>query len=95
VYFAVRQIRGGPWDFAHDLREQDGFEAHARFMDGLVDDGVVVLGGPLQGDRDVLLAVRANSEVEVRERFAADPWIQDGHLSLGSIESWTILLDGR
>jgi hypothetical protein len=43
----------------------------------------------------VLLAVRANSEVEVRERFAADPWIQDGHLSLGSIESWTILLDGR
>jgi hypothetical protein len=30
----------------------------------------------------------------VRERLAADPWLQDGTLSIVSIERWTILLDG-
>jgi hypothetical protein len=95
VYFAVREIRGGPWDFSRDLREQDGWEEHARFMDALVDDGFIVLGGPLAGDREILHAVCADSEAEVRERFAADNWIQDGHLTLGAIEAWTILLDGR
>jgi len=27
-------------------------------------------------------------------RLAADPWLQDGTLSIVSIERWTILLDG-
>ena len=95
MYFAVRQLRGGPWDFTRGLRDQDGFSAHARYMDTLVEDGFIVLGGPLEGDREVLLAVCADSKPQVRTRFAADPWIQDGHLTLGSIESWAILLDSR
>jgi hypothetical protein len=95
VYFSVRLIRGGPWDFAKDLREQDGWEEHARFMDALVDDGFIVLGGPLQGDREILHAICAESEEEVRTRLAADNWARDGRLTISSIEAWTILLDGR
>jgi hypothetical protein len=34
--YAVRERRGGPWDWARGLREQAGFGDHARFMDGLV-----------------------------------------------------------
>ena len=48
----------------------------------------------LQGDREVLLIVRAASEEEIRQRFAPDPWLRDGTLSIVSIERWTILLDG-
>jgi hypothetical protein len=33
VFFAVRLKRGGPWDWSRDLREQDGWDEHARFMD--------------------------------------------------------------
>jgi len=93
--YVVREARGGPWDWSRDMREQDRWEEHARFMDGLVDDGFVVLGGPLEGDREVLLIVEATSEQAVRERFAADPWVANGMLTLGAVERWTVLLDGR
>jgi hypothetical protein len=93
--YAVRERRGGPWDWSRDLREQEGFGGHARFMDGLVESGFVVLGGPLAGDREVLLVVDAPGEDAIRERLAADPWIPNGMLTITSIERWTILLDSR
>lgn len=95
MYFAVRLERGGPWDWSRGLREQEDFDEHARFMDSLVEEGFIVLGGPIEGERDVLHAVCAQSEDAVRERLAADNWAQNGMLSIRSIEPWTILLDGR
>ena len=96
VLFAVRLERGGPWEWSRTLREQDGFDEHARTMDSLVAEGYIVLGGPLEGGRDVLLAVKAPSAEAIRERLAADDnWHQNGMLTVKSIEEWTILLDGR
>lgn len=93
--YAVRRARGGPWDWSRDMREQDGWDEHARFMDALVDAGFVLLGGPLEGDREVLLIVSAPSEEAVQERLAADNWTVNGMLSTVAVERWTILLDGR
>ena len=61
----------------------------------LVDDGFIVLGGPLEGDRDVLHVVTAQSEQAIRDTLAQDPWSKNEMLSITSIEQWTILLDGR
>ena len=94
MFFAVRLRRGGPWDWSRDLRQQDGWDEHAAFMDGLVADGLIVLGGPLAGDREILHVIRAGSELEVRDRLAADNWAANGMLTIASIEPWTILLDG-
>lgn len=80
---------------SRDLREQESFGEHARFMDGLVESGFLVLGGPLEGDREVLLVVDAPGGHAIRERLADDPWIPNGMLTVTSIERWTILLDGR
>jgi uncharacterized protein YciI len=77
------------------MRQQDGWDDHARFMDSLVEDGFIVLGGPLGGDREVLLAIRAPSEDAVRARLAQDNWHENGMLTVTSIEPWTILLDGQ
>ena len=93
--YAVRERRGGPWDWSRDLREQQAFGEHARFMDALVESGFVLLGGPLEGDREVLLVVDAPSEDAIRERLAQDPWIRSGMLTVTTTERWTILLDGR
>jgi uncharacterized protein YciI len=95
VFFVVRLERGGPWDWSRDLREQDGWDEHARFMDGLVEDGFIVLGGPLGGDREILHAIVAPSEQAVRERLAQDNWARNGMLTIKSIEPWTVLLDSR
>jgi hypothetical protein len=93
--YAVRERRGGPWDWSRDLREQEGFGEHARFMDGLVESGFVMLGGPLEGDREVLLIVDAPGKDKIRERLTQDPWISNGMLMVTTIERWTILLNAR
>ena len=54
AFYVVRLRRGGPWDWSRGMREQDGWDEHASFMDGLVDSGFILLGGPLEGDRDTL-----------------------------------------
>lgn len=95
TYFAVRLEHGGPWDWSKGLREQVGWDEHAEFMDGLVEDGFILLGGPLEGGRDVLHVIIAPLEEAIRARLAADPWAKNGMLSIKSIEAWTILLDGR
>jgi hypothetical protein len=64
-------------------------------MNSAVDDGFIVLGGPLSGEREILHAISAPSEQTVREQLAGDNWAQNGMLSIRSIEPGTILLDGR
>ena len=64
-------------------------------MDALVDEGFIVLGGPLAGEREILHAISADSEKAVRERLADDNWAKNGMLTIVSVEPWTILLDGR
>jgi hypothetical protein len=63
-------------------------------MDGLVDAGFVVLGGPLADEQRVVLAIEAESEDAVRATLAGDPW-SETHLRIDTIEPWTIRLDGR
>ena len=92
--FLVYLERGGPWDWSRDMREQALWDEHARFMDGLVEDRFVVLGGPLD-EQHVLLVVASESEASVEARLAADPWSANGMLSISTIRPWTVLLDGR
>jgi uncharacterized protein YciI len=91
--FAVRMINGPAYDRRRERREQDEWDEHAAFMDALVDEGFVVLGGPVGDGEQVLVAVEAQDEREVRERFAADPWHVSGVLKIGRVSEWTIWLD--
>ena len=93
--FHVTIHRSGPdWLPGVPLEEQSGWEEHAAFMDGLVDDGVIVLGGPLADEFRVVHAVEAASEEAVRAALAPDPWAGT-HLVVAAVEPWTIRLDGR
>ena len=92
--FVVVLTQSGPErDPLQPMEGQSGWTAHAAFMDALVDDGFVLLGGPFAGQRRTLHIVRADSEQAIRSRLALDPW-SDSHLEVASIEEWTIRLDG-
>jgi uncharacterized protein YciI len=93
--FALTEVSGPNWDASRPRREQDAWDEHAAFMDGLVDDGFVVLGGPIGDGERVLLVVEASDEGEIEARFAADPWLPMGILRIEKIEPWTIWLDSR
>ena len=93
--FAVRLVHGPGWDPLRQIREQDGWDEHAAFMDGLVDDGFLILGGPVGDGEQTLHAVEAADESEVRARLAGDPWASARLLRIGAIEPWAFWLDSR
>jgi uncharacterized protein YciI len=94
MFLVVLRQSGPEFDRSRPLDEQSEWEAHAAYMDELVDAGFLVLGGPLAGDGRVAHAVEAESEDVVRAAFARDPW-SESHLRVDSIEPWTIRLDAR
>jgi uncharacterized protein YciI len=94
TFFVVARRSGPEWDSSRPLEEQSDWPAHASFMNGLVDKGFVVLGGPLADEHRVVLAVEAESEDDVRDTLARDPW-HDTHLRIDTVDAWTIRLDGR
>jgi len=90
--FAVTLAHGPQWDAVQPLEGQTSWDEHATFMDALVADGFVVLGGPLEGAAGALLIVRAVSGNAIRERLAADPWSRLDLLRIASIVPWTLRL---
>ena len=93
--FAVRLVHGPDWDPTRQVRDQDGWDEHAAFMDGLVDDGFLILGGPVGDGEQTMHAVEAADENEIRARLDWDPWAAAGLLQIGTIEPWAIWLDSR
>jgi uncharacterized protein len=93
--FAVRLVHGPGWDPARPIRCQDAWDQHAAFMDGLVADGFIVLGGPVADGAQSLHVVEAADANEIRARLAEDPWAEARLLQIGSIETWALWLDSR
>jgi uncharacterized protein YciI len=91
MFLDVLRRSGPDYDHSKPLEEQSGWGEHAAFMDGLAEDGFIVLGGPLADEVRTAHAVEAGSEDEIRETLARDPW-SDSHLVVDSIDPWTIRL---
>ena len=75
------------------MREQDGWDEHAAYMDALYESGFALLVGPLEGERETLWVVEAESKDEIRKRMAGDPWAANGMLTPVRVERWNIVLD--
>jgi len=93
--FLCTLMHGPAWDDGRGIREQDGWVEHAAFMDGLVADGFLVVGGPVGPGNCTAHLIQAEDAAQVRARLAEDPWAVDGHLVLGLLETWSVWLDGR
>ena len=86
-------------DSAKGTREQPFWDEHAAFIDRLVDEGFILMGGPLVDEEGMphgaLLIVKAEDENEVREKLKNDPWFERGILNLESVKRWEIFIDVR
>lgn len=94
-HFAVTLVHGSAWNRDRGIREQSGWTEHAEFMDGLVADGFILLGGPIGDGEQTLHVVEAPDEAELRQRLAADPWARAGLLEVGGVRPWALWLDFR
>jgi len=86
-------------DPSKGTREQPFWDEHAAFIDQLVADGFILMGGPLVDEdglpHGALLILNAENEREVREKLKNDPWFEKGILKLESIKRWQIFIDQR
>lgn len=93
--FALVLVHGAGWDNSRAIRQQHNWTEHAEFMNDLVTDGFILLGGPVGDGQQTLHVVEAANEEQVRRRLALDPWARDGLLEVGSIRPWDLWLDFR
>ena len=97
--FVVVSSVGPNRDRSKGTREQPFWDEHAAFIDQLVDDGFILMGGPLVGrdglPQGAVLIVNAQGENEVTEKLKDDPWFERGILKLESIKRWEIFVDVR
>ena len=97
--FLAFSLAGPNRDFSKDTRGQPFWDEHAAFIDRLVADEFMLMGGPLVDEsgmpQGALLIVNAEDENEVREKLKNDPWFTHGILKLESIMRWQIFIDVR
>ena len=93
--FVAISSAGPNRDLSKGTREQPFWHEHAEFIDKLVDEGFILMGGPLVDEGGALLIVNAEAEDEVREKIKNDPWYEQGILKLESIRHWQIFIDMR
>ena len=93
--FAVVRTRGPAWLPGVGLEGQKDWQQHAELMERLVAEGMVVLGGPLDGTSDVLLVMRADSAETIGQRLDEDPWTHLELLRIRSITPWILRLGDK
>ena len=93
--FVAISFAGSNRDQSKGTREQPFWDEHAAFIDQLVAEGFIMMGGPLIDKGGSLLIVSAKDENEVRAKLQNDPWFEKGILKLQSVTRWQIFIDAR
>ena len=97
--FIVTSSAGPNRNPSKATREQPFWDEHEAFIDDLVDEGFIFMGGPLIDETGLpsgaLLIVNAEDENEVRKKLKNDPWFERGILKLESVNRWQIFIDAR
>jgi uncharacterized protein YciI len=98
TFIAISSV-GPNRDPSKGAREQPFWDEHEAFIDQLVEEGFILMGGPLLDQRELptgaLLVVNAEDENEVREKLKDDPWFERGILKLETVTRWDIFIDAR
>ena len=82
-------------DPSKSTRQQPLWDEHATFIDQLVAEGFILMGGPLVDEGGSMLILNADDENDVREKLKSDPWMKHGILKLESVKRWEIFIDVR
>src|SRR5438309_10336587 len=93
--FVMISSAGPNRDLSKGTREQPFWDEHAEFIDRLVAEGFILMGGPLVDEGGSLLIFNAEDENEVKEKMKNDPWFEQGILKRESVKRWQIFIDAR
>ena len=90
--YVVISEAGAARDLSIGTREQRFWDEHAAFIDALVEDGFIALGGPFPDEGGAMIVVRAESETDVYARLEPDPWYRNDLLRIAGVHRWEIFI---
>ena len=93
--FVIFFTPGTAWIAGKTSREQPYWTEHAAFMDALLEDGIVIMGGPFADYSSIMVILVASDEGEARDLFRRDPFVVQRIFHLSSVHEWLVFLDAR
>ena len=90
--YCIRYKPGPAWQSDRPTSQQAGIPEHGRYLDGLLDTGVLLLAGPLGEADGGLVIVRTATAAHAEALAANDPAVKAGVMR-ACVARWTILFD--
>jgi uncharacterized protein YciI len=88
----IVRFRAGPTWKSGGVREQPGWDAHAEFVDGLIERGMV-MGGPFSDNSGSMSLFEGVDRSVVQRLVAADPFVENGVFILDEVREWDVFVD--
>jgi uncharacterized protein len=89
----VLRWRAGPAWSSSGVRERPGWDAHADYVDALIEQGTFVMGGPFADNSGSLSLLEGVDEEEARQIVAEDPFVVNGVSELEDVREWDVFVD--
>ena len=87
------RFRAGPTWSSGPVREQPDWDAHAEFVDALIERGTFVMGGPFSDNSGSMSLLEGIDADEARRILEGDPFMKNGVFVLEEIREWTVFVD--
>ncbi|HEY8843126.1 MAG TPA: YciI family protein [Gaiellaceae bacterium] len=87
------RFRAGPTWSSGSVREQPEWDAHAEFVDALIERGTFVMGGPFSDNSGSMSLLEGIDADEARRILEGDPFMKNGVFVLEEIREWTVFVD--
>ena len=86
-------FRAGPIWESGSPEDQLGWDAHAEWVDALIENGTFVMGGPLSDNSGSVSLLDGLTAAEAKELVVSDPFVANGVFELDSVRDWTVYVD--
>lgn len=93
--FLVRLTAGPNHNRTRSVDEDSLAREHAAFIQGLIAEGFLIVGGAVDDGGNGVMIVRAETGASVRHRLERGPLQQRGILRLESVARWEIPSETR
>jgi uncharacterized protein YciI len=87
------RFRAGPTWTSGSVREQPDWDAHAEFVDALIERGTFVMGGPFSDNSGSMSLLEGIDADEARRILEDDPFMKNGVFVLEEIREWDVFVD--
>ena len=87
------RFRAGPTWTSGSVREQPDWDAHAEFVDALIERGTFVMGGPFSDNSGSMSLLEGIDADEAHRILEDDPFMKNGVFVLEEIREWNVFVD--